>query len=107
MHLNLVYITLQVSLKPFKDRREQKFEVINETFCLLTLYLFLCFTGLIEEEEIITVFVLDGKARNQIGLTLIAITLLNFLVDFTTIIYDIKISIRNMCHNRKVRKIMR
>ena len=75
--------------------------------CVITTYLLFCFTGLIEGENIISVFAVDAKARDQIGIALISVWLLNFLIDLIPIVSDIKSDIKKKLHFRKVRKILR
>ena len=107
MQLNLLFLCIMVFIKPYRDSRVQKLETINEISCLLIIYFFLCFTGLVEDGEIVTVFLNDAKARDQIGLILISLTLINFLIDFVPILFDAKVGIKNKCHKRKVRKLLR
>ena len=107
MQLNLFFLYIMVSIKPYRDSRVQKIETINEISCLLIIYFFLCFTGLVEDGEIVTVFMIDAKARDQIGLILISLTLTNFLIDFVPILFDVKVAIKKKCHKRKVRKLLR
>ena len=81
-------------------------ELINEIACLLIVYFLLCFTGLMEDGEIVTVFVIDAKTRNQVGLVLISLTLTNFLIDISPILFDIKFALKTMYHKRKAKRTM-
>ena len=83
--LNFLYVCLLVDLKPYKSASMHNNTLFNEFCGLLTNYCLLCFTNK---------FVIDGDSRDKIGLTIIGITMLNFLINFIPILIGIKDSIK-------------
>ena len=70
-------------------------EQLNELVTIVTIYFLLCYTGQ---------FVLDLKTRDQLGIAMICLTVLNFLINSVPIILSLKDEIQRRYRMSKVNK---
>lgn len=76
--LQLLYLIFLLHFKVYRDRKEYVMEVINELIILMTNYSLMTITG----------DFIDIKAHARMANVMIGLCLINFVVNFTPIIYS-------------------
>lgn len=90
--LNLGYLLVIVHLKPFRERIEQTFTVINEIAIIYTIYMMMLFTN---------DFISDGETRQTMGLATIGISAVNFGANGIPIFVGFKTACRQKAIEKK------
>ena len=100
LFINLLYMAILMNLRPYRSRSDLVVELINQAACLTTVYFLLIFSG---------DYIFDGKVQNQIGITLISLTCINFVINFIPILLSIKEYIRQImwrCKKKKAKTLV-
>ena len=86
--LQLAYLIVLIDWKPYSEDSVQNKELLHEVNSLIVLYFLTLFTGMV---------IPDSRLKEQIGLALISLEVLNLLVNIVPLLYYALKSIIRRC----------